>query len=130
MLRRPARTTEERSAIAAELRRQAEGRREPPGPSIVGDAIQIFVSTAVLLGHLALVGLGGYGVWYEVTVWGGGVAFLSVIAAIVGIFGTWQSAEGLMNRTWQALRVLAFTIPAVALLVFIFPFLTWSRSGP
>ncbi len=96
----------------------------------MGDAIQILVSTVILLGHLALVGLGGYGVWYELTVWGGGVALLPVVAAVIGAFGVWQSAAGLMDRTWKALRVLALTIPAVALLVFIFPFLTWGRSGP
>jgi hypothetical protein len=95
---------------------------------MAGDAIQILVSESILIAHVAR--LSGYGVWSEVTHWGGGVAFAYIGAALIGTYGAWRSAGALTNGTWQALRVLTLTVPAVALLWVVLPFLTWSRSGP
>lgn len=97
---------------------------------MLSDAVHIVVTGAMLLAHVALVVPSAYGVWYELTTWGGGIAYAYVLAAAVGAYGAWRSAEGLVNRTWQAVRVLMVTVPVVGLLIAVLPFLTWGRSGP
>lgn len=134
-VRRPALSPEDRAGVALALakqaaRRKAEKGRTPRPPAMLGDAIHIAVTGAILLAHVALIGLSVYAVWYEVTIWGGDVAFVFVVAGVLGVYGTWRSAEGLVNRTWQAARALIVTVPAIGLLIAVLPFLTWSRSGP
>lgn len=97
---------------------------------MMSDAVHMVVTGAIFLGHVALVALSAYGVWYEVTNWDGGVAFAYVPAGLFGVYGAWRSAEALVNRTCKAVRALAVTVPAVALLIVVLPFLTWSPSGP
>jgi hypothetical protein len=130
MIRRPARTADDREAVAAALERQASERREPPVPSMAVDAVQILITAAIVVAHVAVIGLSGYGAWYEVTFWGGGVVFVYVVAGLIGAFGVWQSAEGMVDRSWRAVRALLFTVPALVVLYGVLPFLFWSRSGP
>lgn len=94
------------------------------------DAIQIVVTTAIFVVHLALVGIGAYGDWYEVAVGVVVGAFLYVVAAAIGAYGAWRSAEALTNRTWVAVRVPTFTFPAAVVLSVALTLVTWSRSGP
>jgi hypothetical protein len=84
---------------------------------MMSDAIHMVVAGAILLGHVALVVLSAYGVWYELTNWDGGVAFAYVLAGLLGVYGAWRSAEGLVDGTWKAVRVLAVTVPALVLLI-------------